>query len=351
MVTFLSSHGKTPPKILHMMLKAWGMSMVAGCSCSLLNPPRGFPKHGRNESSGCSGLLFLSAGCQRVWMGVPLRLNWERLSCWVCSLCWMAGYRGRALHMTRNESWMDLMCWQQKGFVRGRANRCGVELVTERTLLPFWMRVYIEGPLLPKKKGEEDQQWIRRFSFPKGLSWMEYFSFTFSWWLQEVSLTDSHGLAIQVFQQKYLTFSKWPPPIKQSGNHLGKDFDFMLFKLEKFSFRTLQLSQQLCSHHLSGVFCSAPEHGPMQPATLQILHFRLASLWEQIYSKQNKNTPKPFILQHPPCFWCMYVMPKSYDTSQCNFSLLWAPVWKSMKVVEKKQSYRQNDCDRCYHVV
>lgn len=53
---------------------------------------------------------------------------------------------------------MDLMCWQRKGFAHGCANWCQVELVREGTLLPFWMRVYIEGPLLSKKKGEEDQQ-------------------------------------------------------------------------------------------------------------------------------------------------------------------------------------------------
>lgn len=96
------------------------------------------------------------------------------------------------------------------------------------------------------------------------------------------------GLAIQVFQQKYSTFFKMTFPLKQSGNHLGKDFDFMLFKLEKFSFRTFQLSQQVCSHHLCGVFCSIPEHGS-HPR-----YFTLGWLvYESKYTakKQTKNPP------------------------------------------------------------
>lgn len=109
---------------------------------------------------------------------------------------------------------------------------------------------------------------------------MEYFSFTFLLVAVESEFNSLPGLGYSSFPTEELCFFRTTFPFKQKGYYPGKDFDFMLFKLENFSCRSF-----LAGFHSKfalatslGVLGSTPEHSLLQRATPLIIHITLASL-------------------------------------------------------------------------
>jgi len=138
----------------------------------------------------------------------------------------------------------------------------------------------IKKSLLHTKKEEENRQQISRFCSPEGLSWMEYFSFTFLLMAVQTQFNSLPGLGYSSFPTETLCIFRTTFPLKQKGYYPEKDLNFMIFKSENFSCRSF-----LAGFHSKfalatslGVLGSDPEHSLLQRATPLIIHISLASL-------------------------------------------------------------------------